>query len=152
MSSVIFKTLPEHFASRASVTEVVLNARIKRRNQRSGRIRIAQLKVEMVMEKRQRCKWKQVYRSDLEMKDEGKLPGAGRTFFSKQKYVSLNKKSQGHCSVTDIFSLRIWKEQTRQSLASLTNSKQLLDQGKCIAHSCHLTNGAYCAYKQMLWL
>lgn len=59
MSSVIFKTLPEHFASQASVTEVVLNARIKRSNQRSGWIRIAQLKVEMVMEKRPHRKWKQ---------------------------------------------------------------------------------------------
>lgn len=51
-SSVIFKTLPEDFASRASVTEVVLDARIKRSNQRSWWIRIAQLKVEMVMEKK----------------------------------------------------------------------------------------------------
>lgn len=51
-SSVIFKTLPEDFASRASVTKVVLDARIKRSNQRSGWIRIAQLKVEMVMEKK----------------------------------------------------------------------------------------------------
>lgn len=92
-SSVIFKTLPEDFACRASVTEVVLDARIKRSNQRSGWIRIAQLKVEMVMEKRPHCKWKQeVCRSDLEMNDEGKLPGAGRTFISKHKYIYLNKK------------------------------------------------------------
>lgn len=33
-----------------------------------------------------------VCRSDLEMNDEAKLPGAVRTFISKQKYISLNKK------------------------------------------------------------
>lgn len=59
MPSVIFKTLPERFASRASVTEVVLDARIKRSNQRSGWIRIAQSKVEMVVDKRPQRKWKQ---------------------------------------------------------------------------------------------
>lgn len=130
-SSGIFKTLPEHFASWASVTEVVLDARIKRSYQRSVWIRIAQLKVEMVMEKKatpqmetdeslQRWPWNE---------RRGETPCCW-TFFFPSKNIFLWIKKSGP-SLCDRYLFPQNMERVEQTVSGIAHqSKIALRSGK----------------------
>ncbi len=98
-SSSFYKTLPEHFARWANVTEVVLDARIKKSYQRSVWIRIAHLKVEMVMEKKAANgnRWKSV-EGDLEWKTRGNSLLLDILFFpSKNAFLWIKNSGPSLC-------------------------------------------------------